>query len=141
MGGRGASSGSASVGLAALAKQKPYYRRNSNGHKWNPTLIRTPLLRDGDIVGADRKWHALTSEEWQGGRYTTVDPSALHSLQGWVDSRGVRNALTHENSHDDSSDVPLAVQVGDEYWIVDGNHRAAAAKLSGRKRMRIKVLG
>lgn len=124
----------AGVGTDALIQ---YYNAVSN-----------PISRGGELAGMNTNqagmWttgRAAAEKELEGvdfgrlmdtGVEETIDISSIRSYQTWVGKNKVEESL---EKMDQVRSKPLGVilRVGDTDWLVDGNHRTAAAVLSGDK--------
>ena len=120
--------------LAALEKLKPL-------NKKNPDVVNTPLkLSPAEGIEADQVNVSITGDARDGGSHVNANVSDLYTTQMWVRKSGVRNTRTQQTQHKSRSDYPVAVMVNGKFFLVDGNHRAAAAKLLDIDKIEIRVL-
>ena len=69
-----------------------------------------------------------------------VEELSINEIYTWqktVNKEGLLNMLNGDTPH--SSDMPVAVKHNGKYVLVDGNHRAALAKLRGDKNINVRV--
>ena len=62
-----------------------------------------------------------------------VELSKLKSIQAFVTERGLTTPSTDKEE-------PLVISLNNNLYLFNGNHRVSKAILSGKKRMRLKVL-
>lgn len=65
---------------------------------------------------------------------TTIDISKLQTLQPFVLKSGVTNYKSWDNSA-----RPYVVEFEGKYYLLDGNHRVATAKLKGQKTIKVDI--
>lgn len=62
----------------------------------------------------------------------TIDISKVKTLQPFVLRSGIQNYQRFDNN-----DKPYVAELNGEYYLLDGNHRMAIAKLNGAKTMNV----
>lgn len=77
--------------------------------------------------------------ESKNGVVKYVDIAALKTTQAEL-SVNVLTVYAKNNTIKSSSDLPIVTFKNGSYVILDGNHRAAIAKLSGKKRLKVRLV-
>lgn len=66
------------------------------------------------------------------------DPLRVDALDWYIDTAGDDEHFDDQASFH-GAQGPLAAKVGDEYWLIDGNHRAARAIITGAPTFRLQA--
>lgn len=98
-------------------------------------LAKNPIPFVG--VGEDMRLAQLFEDGTTQTEYKSnvdIDISKLQTLQPFVLKSGVQNYQSWDNS-----ERPYVVQYEGKYYVIDGNHRAAIAKLGNEKQIKVDI--
>lgn len=87
-----------------------------------------PNLRLVDVI--DR------NVEGDNGVYEDVDVNKLRTIQATISESNLKNII---KSYEGIQDTPDVIKYGQYYYVTDGNHRAVAAKLLNKQKIRVHV--
>lgn len=65
---------------------------------------------------------------------TVIDINKLESIQSFVLRSGINNYQAYDNST-----RPYVIEYKGKYYLWDGNHRVAKAKLEGQKKINVDI--
>lgn len=97
-----------------------------------PDSRNTPLTYDNSRLMEVNFGDWRTPDNFKG--IQEIDVSNIVTTQPFVQL----GKLTRFGSAIDTSDVPV-LQIGDKYYVADGNHRIVSNVLSGRHKVRVSV--
>lgn len=121
--------------------------RNSNSQSYKAAVeqLTTPK---GELIFADSKISPLT---YDGSQIMKVNFGGWQKQENLVGVQEIpvkdivttqpyvqSNKLLNFGGPIDTSEVPV-LQIGDKYYVADGNHRVVSNVLAGKKRVRVKV--
>ena len=73
------------------------------------------------------------------GEEMAVDISRLHATQNGINAKNVIS-LAEDISKNGITDLPTAIKVGNEYYLLDGHHRIAAEIIAGKNEVNLRVV-
>lgn len=88
-------------------------------------------------IGEDARLGNLLENETVQPKYesnTEIEISKLKTFQPFVLQSGIDNYRPF-----DSSERPYVIEYEGKYYLIDGNHRVAKAKLDGRKKIAVDI--
>ena len=143
MGGRGASSGRAGGSNSNSTQLSKLLQKIDVNDKWayQPDdytdlndLRKNPIPYVG--VGEDFKIGLQTEDAIQASYKSDVDIdiSKLKTFQPFVLASGIDNYKSW-----DGSDRPYVIEYKGGFYLLDGNHRVAKAKLQGKKKIKVDI--
>ena len=143
MGGRGASSGRAGGSNSNSTQLSKLLQKIDVNDKWayQPDdytdlndLRKNPIPYIG--VGEDFKIGLQTEDAIQKSYKSDVDIdiSKLKTFQPFVLASGIDNYKSW-----DGSDRPYVIEYKGGFYLLDGNHRVAKAKLQGKKKIKVDI--
>lgn len=155
-----------STGLSsALAELDQIKQRSDNDREWHDeygyddSLIKNPLheqFEDDHWEKVNKVFDILSEKSDQLGinnldevalrdsKVQEVNIKDIDTLQDYVEYQYMRNLLTSgkslnaEKGYTGNGEIIL-VKYGKKYYVLDGNHRAAALKLTGAKKIKANV--
>lgn len=86
------------------------------------------------------------SRYFKNAKSTEVSVDKLTSVQGVVDARALREKVNSQgvdkaiSSAGYGGEAIQVVQIGNNFIVVNGNHRASLAKLAGKKTIKVKLI-
>ena len=144
MGGRGGSSGMSGGGgslidkLQRVAINEDWLYQPEPGQERDMRKNPIPFVGVGKDMELDEKLdYNFSTKVVSTQDNVEVNISSLKTLQPMVDVNGVKRALDGKAGMGNPVKV---VEYHGQYYLMDGNHRAAAAKLRGQKTIRAKVI-
>lgn len=104
--------------------------------------VKTPIPRVSSKEGREVQsiWNRVKAKDRKNLPEEELDVSQIKTGQGSVQKNGVERIIYSGNySNGSSNDLPIVVRYNGNNVLVDGNHRVAAALLTGTKKMKVKV--
>lgn len=121
--------------------------RNSSTQSYK-TAVEQLTTPKGELIFADSKISPLT---YDGSQIMKVNFGGWQKQENLVGVQEIpvkdivttqpyvqSNKLLNFGGPIDTSEVPV-LQIGDKYYVADGNHRVVSNVLAGKKRVRVKV--
>lgn len=136
MGGRGASSSNVSRGgkLEPIAVN-PNWAYQPDEQTDLKDMVKNPIPFVG--VGKDMELAIKFEEDTIQSKYQSsvdIEISKLQTLQPFV----LKSGITNYQRFDDT-DKPYVIEYKNKFYLLDGNHRVAKAKLDGKKTITVDI--
>lgn len=103
--------------------------------------IKTPIPRVSRKEGIEIQdiWNQTKTKDRKNLPEEELNVSQIKTWQGTVQKSGVERIIRSGEYLKGSSDLPIVVRHNGNDVLVDGNHRVAAALLTGKKKVKAKV--